>query len=314
LLHAALRKVLGDTVRQMGSLVAPERLRFDYSAARATTPSEIVEIERLVNEEILRDTEVSKEQMHIDDARSKGAMMFFGEKYGERVRVVDVPGFSTELCGGCHVRRTGEIGGLKVTSDRALAAGVRRIEAVTALGLIERLAKGDHILAEVSEIVQVPHEDVAMKVREISTRLREQEKEIAKLKVALASSGASGAQSEDAGIVEIGGIRVLSRRVAPLPMNELRNLADTFRGKVKSGVVLIGTEVDGKVTLIAAVTKDLVERLPANEFAQKMAVIVGGKGGGKADLAQAGGKDGARIEEALAAGVNAVREKLGGGA
>ncbi|MCC6130230.1 MAG: alanine--tRNA ligase [Acidobacteria bacterium] len=310
LLHAALRKVLGETVRQMGSLVAPERLRFDYSAARATTAAEIAEIERLVNEEVLRDKGVGKEYMHIDEARNKGAMMFFGEKYGERVRVVSVPGFSTELCGGCHVRRTGEIGGLKVVSDRALAAGVRRIEAVTGLGVIERLSRHDHLLGEVAETIQVGHDDVAAKVRELSTRLREQEKEIAKLKVALASSGAAGPSSEDAGIVEIGGIRVLARRVAPLPMNELRNLADTFRGKVKSGVVLIGTEVEGKVTLIAAVTKDLTEKVPANEIAQKMAVLVGGKGGGKADLAQAGGKDATKIDEALSAGLAAVRERV----
>ncbi len=147
LLHAALRQVLGESVRQMGSLVAPDRLRFDYAASRPTTAEEIREIERLVNEEILRDLEVSKAVMSMDDAKKKGAMMFFGEKYGERVRVVDVPGFSTELCGGCHVGRTGEIGAFKVLSDRGLAAGVRRIEAVTSLNAVDRLQKDEEILA-----------------------------------------------------------------------------------------------------------------------------------------------------------------------
>ena len=145
LLHAALRKVLGESVRQMGSLVAPDRLRFDYAALAPDDRREIREIERLVNEEILRDREVSKAVMSMDDAKKKGAIMFFGEKYGERVRVVDVPGFSTELCGGCHVGRTGEIGAFKVISDKGLAAGVRRIEAVTSLNAVERLQKDEDI-------------------------------------------------------------------------------------------------------------------------------------------------------------------------
>ena len=150
LLHAALRKVLGESVRQMGSLVAPDRLRFDYAASRPTTADEIREIERLVNEEILRDRDVGKAVMSMDEAKKKGAIMFFGEKYGERVRVVDVPGFSTELCGGCHVSRTGEIGAFKVISDKGLAAGVRRLEAVTSLNAIERLQKDEEILANMA--------------------------------------------------------------------------------------------------------------------------------------------------------------------
>ncbi len=310
LLHAALRTVLGESVRQMGSLVAPDRLRFDYAMPRATTPQEIQEIERLVNEEILRDTPVGKAVMGMEEAKAKGAMMFFGEKYGERVRVVDVPGFSTELCGGCHVGRTGEIGGLKVVSDRSLAAGVRRIEAVTALNLVDRLRHDEALLHELSELAQAPADELPKKLRETEKRFKEQEKEIARLKVALATSG-GGTASGPSDVVEIGGIKVLARRVPALPANELRNLADTFRGQIKSGIVLIGTDVEGRVTLLAAVTPDLVPKLPANELAQRMAPLVGGKGGGKADLAQAGGKDAGRIEEALAAGVALVRERLG---
>jgi len=321
LLHAALRAVLGESVRQMGSLVAPDRLRFDYAAPRPTTAEEIREIERLVNEEVLRDREVGKAVMSMDEAKKKGAMMFFGEKYGERVRVVDVPGFSTELCGGCHVGRTGEIGAFKVLSDKGLAAGVRRIEAVTALNAVERLQKDEEILGQLTHAANVPLDELPAKFREIQDLLRKKEKEISQLKrdLALASDSSpskkssSSSESSDAdGVEEIGGVKVLARRVPSLPTNELRNLADTFRGKLKSGVVLLGTEFEGKVTLLAAVTADVVGRVSAHDLAQTMAPLVGGKGGGKPDLAQAGGKDAAAIEPALAAGVARVRERLAG--
>ncbi|MFN7988759.1 MAG: alanine--tRNA ligase [Thermoanaerobaculia bacterium] len=312
LLHAALRKVLGESVRQMGSLVAPDRLRFDYAATRATTADEIAEIERLVNEQVLLDTPVTKVVTSMDEAKEKGAMMFFGEKYGERVRVVDVPGFSTELCGGCHVARTGEIGAFKVLSDRGLAAGVRRIEAITSLGAVERLTRDEHLLGELSEAAQVPPEELPGKLREVLGRLRESEKEIAKLKVQLASGGRGGAgAAEDEGVLDVAGTKVLARRVPSLPANELRNLADTFRGKLKSGVVLLGTEAEGKVTLLAAVTSDLLSRVSADDLAKAMAPIVGGRGGGKPDLAQAGGKDPEKIDAALEAGVARAKEKLG---
>ena len=303
----------------MGSLVAPDRLRFDYAASRPTTPDEIREIERLVNEEVLRDREVGKAVMSMDEAKKKGAMMFFGEKYGERVRVVDVPGFSTELCGGCHVGRTGEIGAFKVLSDKGLAAGVRRIEAATSLNAVERLQKDEEILGQLTHAANVPLDELPAKFKEVQDLLRKKEKEVAALKrdLALASdsspsrkSSSSSSSDESDGIEDIGGIKVLARRVPSLPTNELRNLADSFRGKLKSGVVLLGTELDGKVTLLAAVTADVVGRVSAHDLAQVMAPLVGGKGGGKPDLAQAGGKDAAAIEPALAAGVARVRERL----
>ncbi len=329
LLHAALRKVLGESVRQMGSLVAPDRLRFDYAAARPTTGTELREIERLVNEEILRDRAVTKEVLPMDAAKARGAIMFFGEKYGEEVRVVDVPGFSIELCGGCHVGRTGEIGAFKVVSDRGLAAGVRRLEAVTSLNAVERMQKDEEILAQLSHLANAQPHELPEKVRETLESLRKKEKEVAALKRDLALAGASGdssarkgpsspaASREDEaredGVQEIGGVKVLSRRVPSLPANELRNLADTFRGKLKSGVVLLGTEGDeGKVTLLAAVTPDLVGRVPASDLAQAMAPVVGGKGGGKPDMAQAGGRDPSRIDEALERGVARIRERLAG--
>jgi alanyl-tRNA synthetase len=320
LLHAALRAVLGESARQMGSLVAPDRLRFDYASSRPTTDEEIVEIERLVNEKILQDKRVSKSIKTMDEAKRRGAVAFFGEKYGERVRVVEVGTFSRELCGGCHVERTGEIGSFKVISDRSLAAGVRRMEAVTSLNTIERLRRDENIVLPLSELLNVPPEDLLVRVRGMQEDLRKKDKEISALKQQVALAGtASGnrfgrpeisVQSWDEGVQEIGGIKVLARRVPSLPANELRNLADTFRSKLKSGVVLLGTELEGKVTLLAAVTPDLVARVSAHELAQVMAPAVGGKGGGKPDLAQAGGRDAAQIEPALALGVAKVRERL----
>ncbi|KAA0255724.1 alanine--tRNA ligase [Acidobacteria bacterium ACD] len=314
LLHAALRRVLGDSVRQMGSLVAPDRLRFDYTASRPTTGAELVEIERLVNEEVLRDRPVTKAVVSMDEAKARGALMFFGEKYGERVRVVDVPGFSTELCGGCHVGRTGEVGAFKVLSDRGLAAGVRRVEAVTSIGALERFSRAEELLSRASEAVQATPEELPAKVRELAQRMKEHEKEVARLKVALATaSGPSSSGAAEEGIEEVEGVKVLARRVPSLPLNELRNLADTFRGKLGSGVVLLGTDLEGKVTLLAAVTPDLTGRVPAGDLAQVMAPVVGGRGGGRPDLAQAGGKDADKLPEALRAGVERARALLTAG-
>ena len=270
--------------------------------------------------------------------------MFFGEKYGERVRVVDVPGFSTELCGGCHVGRTGEIGAFKIVVDRGLAAGVRRLEAVTSLGAVERLQKDEEILSELSHLVNAQPHELPERLEEALDSLRKKEKEIQQLKVQLALGGGAGAPGGvsggsaarmasgslpleesvssdlsrsaganwDVGVQEIAGVKVLARRVPSLPANELRNLADTFRAKLKSGVVLLGTEgEEGKVLLLAAVTPDLAPRVPAGDLAQAMAPVVGGKGGGKPDLAQAGGRDPSKIGEALERGVARVRERLG---
>jgi alanyl-tRNA synthetase len=305
--------------------VAPDRLRFDYAASRPTTSEELREIERLVNEEVLRDRPVSKEVMSMDAAKARGAVMFFGEKYGERVRVVDVPGFSTELCGGCHVERTGEIGAFKIVSDKGLAAGVRRLEAITSLNAVDRMQRDEEILSQLSHLVNVSAEELPAKLKETQESLRKKEKEVAQLKRDLALAGGrsssleEGASSDspvrvgDDGVVEIAGVKVLARRVPSLPANELRNLADTFRSKLKSGVVLLGTEgEDGKVLLLAAVTPDLTPRVSAGDIAQAMAPVVGGKGGGKPDLAQAGGRDPSKIGEALEQGIARVRERLRG--
>jgi alanyl-tRNA synthetase len=306
LLHAALRRVLGPTARQMGSYVGPDKLRFDYAAASPTTDEQLSEIERLVNQEILRDQPVSKQVMAMDDARRKGADMFFGEKYGERVRVVEVPGFSTELCGGCHVPRTGEIGAFKIVSDRAIQAGVRRLEAVTSLGAIELLGEDERVLNALSGIAQTPRVSLASRWEEREERVRSLEREIASLKLKLASGDAGGGGER----LEVGGVPIVTRVVEGLSIPELRNLSDTLRSKLKSGVVVVGTVGEGKTSVIVGVTPDLMKRLPASQIAGRVGKALGGSGGGKADLAQAGGKNAAELPAGLKAAAEAVRDLL----
>ncbi len=306
LLHAALRKVLGAGARQMGSLVAPDRLRFDYAAAALPTPDQIAEIERLVNQEILRDREVTKSILPMEEARRRGADMFFWDKYSDRVRVVEVPGFSTELCGGCHVPRTGEIGAFKIVSDKSLAAGVRRLEAVTSLGAVDLLRNDEEALNRLSAAAQAPRETLVGRWEEREERLKALEREVASLKMKLAS-GDSGSEGDSE---EIEGIRVVTRLVPGLSIPELRNLSDTLRSRVKSGVVLVGTSNDGKTSVVAAVTRDLVDRVPASRLAARIGQALGGSGGGKSDLAQAGGRREELLTEGLRAGVEAIREIL----
>ncbi len=307
LLHAALRKVLGESARQMGSLVAPDRLRFDYAATVAPTPEQIAEIERLVNEEILRDTRVTKEHMTMEESRTRGAIAFFGEKYGERVRVVEVPGFSTELCGGCHVPRTGEIGAFKIVSDRGLAAGVRRLEAVTSLGAVELLRQDEETLNALSGAAQTPREKLQDRWQEREELVKSLERELASLRMRLASgdAGASGAT------VDVDGVRLVTRIAAGLSIPELRNLSDALRAKISSGVVVVGSTSEGKTSVVAAVTPDLTQRLPASRIAARIGKALGGSGGGRADLAQAGGRNESLLPGALKEAEAAVREMLG---
>jgi len=306
LLHAALRKVLGASARQMGSLVAPDRLRFDYAASAAPTAEQIGEIERLVNKEILRDRAVTKEVLSIEEARRRGADMFFWDKYSDRVRVVEVPGFSTELCGGCHVPRTGEIGAFKIISDRSLQAGVRRLEAVTSLGAVELLRKNEEVLNEIAAAAQAPREDLVSRWQEREERVKALEREVASLKLKLASGDGGGET------VEVDGVRLVTRIAPGLSIPELRSLSDTLRAKVKSGVVVVGTAHDGKTSVVTAVTPDLTGRVSAARIATRIGRALGGSGGGKNDLAQAGGKDEKLLPEAIREAATALRELLEG--
>ncbi len=309
LLHAALREVLGPGTRQMGSLVAPDRLRFDYSAPAPPSAAEIAEVERRVNESILRDTPVSKEVMAMDDARSRGAIMFFGEKYGERVRVVEVPGFSIELCGGCHVPRTGEIGAFKIVSDKSLAAGVRRLEAVTSLGAVDLLRADEETLNRLAAAAQTPRESLLERWEEREERLKGLERELASLKMKLASGAGGGHEASE----EVEGVSVVTRLVEGLSVPELRNLSDTLRSRLPGGgVVIVGTSAAGKTSVVIAVTPELQDRVPASRIAGLVGKALGGSGGGKADLAQAGGKREELLREGLRAGKEAVQEILAG--
>jgi len=293
LLHKALKDILGPTVQQAGSLVAPDRLRFDYTYHQPITEAQIREIEDAVNAKIRENLEVSKKVMPIEEARSTGAVAMFGEKYGDQVRIVSAGDYSREFCGGCHVNRTGDIGLFKIISDRSLAAGVRRMEALTGRGALEHFRKLDHTVEELQDQLQ--------------EKQKQFDREMKQLRQKLASGGASREEEKP---VEVNGIRIITRLVENGV--DLRSLADTLRSKLKSGVVVLGSANEGKVTLLTAVTKDLVDRVPANVLIGKLAPIVGGKGGGKPDLAQAGGKDADKLDQALGRAEGALAEMLAG--
>ncbi len=309
LLHAALRNVLGESARQMGSLVAPDRLRFDYAARSPLTPEQIREIEDQVNKEILLDKPVAKEVVAREEADEKGAIAFFGEKYGDRVRVVSVPGYSVELCGGCHVPSTGEIGAFKLVSDKGLAAGVRRIEAVTSLGVVDLLRRDEDILTTLSQQAKAERERLPEVLRSAEEKIRSLEKELASVRLKLASGGAGAGLASDE-IQEVSGVKVLTREARGFSVNELRNLSDALKGKLKSGVVAIGGSSEGKTAVVIAVTPDLTDRLSASDIAARVGPALGGRGGGKRDLAQVGGRDESLLPAGLAAAVLAVREIL----
>src|SRR5438093_8944880 len=309
LLHKALKDVLGDTVQQAGSLVAPDRLRFDYTYHQPLSEEQIKQIEDLVNEKVRENVEVTKTTMPIADAKKSGAVAMFGEKYGDQVRIVAAGDWSREFCGGCHVNRTGDIGVFKIISDRSLAAGVRRMEALTGRGALTYFQNLDDSAHELQQQLNARLEDVPAYVRSLQEKQKALEKELKQLRMKLASGGATAGTAVDQPI-DINGIKLIARRVDDISGGDLRNLAYAPRSKTRSAVLVIGSATDGKVTLLTAVTKDLVDRIPANSLIQKLAPIVGGKGGGKADLAQAGGKDPEKLAEALERAPEALRELL----
>jgi len=309
LLHKALKDVLGETVQQAGSLVAPDRLRFDYTWHQPVTEEQIRKIEDLVNEKVRENVEVTKTVMPIAEAKKSGAVAMFGEKYGDMVRIVAAGDWSREFCGGCHVTRTGDIGIFKIVSDKSLAAGVRRMEALTGRGALEYFQSLDQSADALKQQMNTPLSEAPAYVRSLQEKQKQLEREIKQLKMKLASGGATSASSGDAPI-DINGVKLLARRADDISGGDLRNLADELRTKIKSGVVVLGSASEGKVTLLTAVTKDLVDRIPASSLIQKLAPIVGGKGGGKADIAQAGGKDAEKLDDALDSAKEALRELL----
>jgi alanyl-tRNA synthetase len=310
LLHAALRQVLGKSVRQAGSLVAPDRLRFDFTYHRGMFRQEIEEVEDRVNEWIRRAVATEIVWRSYQEAIAAGAMALFGEKYGERVRTVNVPGFSLELCGGCHVRNSGEVGLFLVESERGVASGVRRIEAVTGAHALEEIRRQRAAYGELVARLGIrsgDYEQQLQKAEQLRSRQNELESEMRRLRMQLVSGSASSSGDEE---ILVDGIRVLAREVPPAPANELREMADTLRSKLGSGVVVIGTRSDGNVSLVAAVSKDLTSRVRAGDLVKRLSAIVGGGGGGRPDFAQAGGKIPEKLPTALASVEDAVREQL----
>jgi alanyl-tRNA synthetase len=300
LLHAALRHVLGPHVKQSGSLVAPDRLRFDFLHFSALTADDIARIERIVNEQILANAPVRTEIRDTQEAIAQGAMALFGEKYGDRVRVVSVPGFSTELCGGTHVGSTGDIGSFYITEEAGVAAGTRRLEAVTGLGAYTHARERiDIVRALTSTLNTRPQELVAAVASHIATEnaLR---KEVQQLKTKLALGGGGAAAAED-DRVDIGGVTLIAREVNDVDKASLRSLADTYKSRLKTGVVFLAAKVsDDTVAIVASVTPDVKDRVSAGRLVQELAPVVGGKGGGRPDFAEAGGKHPAKIAEMLA--------------
>jgi alanyl-tRNA synthetase len=298
LLHAALRQVLGTHVTQKGSLVAPDKLRFDFSHYAAVTPEELARIESLVNDEIRRNAEAETNVMDFEAAVASGAMALFGEKYEDKVRVLRVGDFSTELCGGTHARRAGDIGLFKIVSEGGVAAGVRRIEAVTGQGAYEYVVATDHKLRDVAGIVRGSRDDVEDKVRQLLERARRMEKEIAQLKEKLASGSGRDLAAEARTLGS--GVKLVAASVEGADAAALRTTVDQLKNKLGSAIIVLGSPAgDDKVTLIAGVTNDLTSRVKAGDVINHVARQVGGKGGGRADLAQAGGTQPSNLPAAL---------------
>ncbi|SFT94100.1 alanyl-tRNA synthetase [Pseudoalteromonas sp. DSM 26666] len=296
ILHEALRQLLGEHVSQKGSLVQPDRLRFDFSHFEAVTKQELREIERVVNDEIRRNFALNTELMAIDDAKAKGAMALFGEKYDDEVRVVTIGDYSIELCGGTHVERAGDIGLFKIVSESGIAAGVRRIEAVTGAEAIAYVSEQEQQLADVAALVKGDNTSVLEKVTALLEKSKGLEKQVAQLNDKLAS--AAGASLLDS-VVEINGVKLLVANVEGTESKALRGMVDDLKNKIGSGVIALGVASGDKVSLIAGVTKDLTGKVKAGELVNHMAGQVGGKGGGRPDMAQAGGSEPQNLTAAL---------------
>jgi alanyl-tRNA synthetase len=307
LLHAALRQVLGLHVEQKGSLVAADRLRFDFSHTQALTPEELRRVEELVNSAIRRNAPAETRVMALDEAVAAGAMSLFGEKYESDVRVLSIGDFSMELCGGTHVERAGDIGLFKILSESGVAAGVRRVEAVTGKTAYEWVVHTDQVLRDIAALLRGSRDDVDEKVRELVDRSRRLEKEVQQLKSKLAS-GQGGDLTSQA--KDVDGIKVLAARIDDADAKSLRDAVDQLKSKLGSSVIVLATVQEGKVVLVAGVSADLLTRMKAGDIAGAVAAQVGGKGGGRADFAQAGGSQPENLAKALAGVESLIRSRL----
>jgi len=307
LLHAALRQVLGTHVKQAGSLVAPDRLRFDFVHFAALTREQLLDIERIVNEQVLHNTPVRTEVQSTQEAIAAGAMALFGEKYGETVRVVSIPGFSLELCGGTHVRATGDIGLFAIVSESGVAAGTRRVEAITGLESVRAFQRDRDQLASLAATLNARPGEIGARIAALQEETKRLARELQQARMKAAMGGGAAGSGDEA--VDVAGIKLVAREVSGLDKDGLRALVDQHRDRIKSGVVILASPADGKVSIVVGVTPDLTKKIPAGQVVKQLAPLVGGGGGGRADFAEAGGKDPSRVGEMLAA-APAIVEKM----
>ncbi len=310
LMHAALRQVLGEHVKQKGSLVSPERLRFDFSHFEPVTPEQLQHIEQIVNQQVLFNTIVDTQLLDLEEAMNSGAMALFGEKYEEKVRVLTMgkDKFSVELCGGTHVKNTGDIGLFKVIAETGVAAGVRRIEAITGTKALQWVSELENLVSQAANLLKCPRENLVDRLTQTLEQTRQTDKEIARLQTKLASSQGSDLASQ---AVEIQGIKILAAKLDNVDSKQLRDTLDKLKDKLGTAAIVLAMVKDDKVALVAGVTKDCTDKLKASELVNHVAQQVGGKGGGRPDMAQAGGNDPSQLDSALESVVKWVEEKLG---
>jgi alanyl-tRNA synthetase len=288
--------VIGTHVGQAGSYVGPDRLRFDFTHFEGVKPEQLRLIESMVNQQILTNIEVSKQEMSFDEAKKKGAMAFFSEKYGDRVRVIDVPGFSIELCGGTHVNRTGDIGLFKILSESSVASGVRRIEAVTGEGSMAKVNQEEETLKEIASLLKTTDTELKNKVLALLAESKLQAQELSSLKSKLAGSLVDEVWGKKK---DVKGVSLIVARTDELDPEGMRQLVDALKSKMGSGVIVLGSGKPDQIAFVAGVTKDLVGKIKAGDIVKEVAKVTGGGGGGRPDMAQAGGKDASKVDEAL---------------
>ena len=312
LVHAALKEVLGTHVKQAGSVVAPNYLRFDFTHYQPISEAELTEIEDLVNREILKNDPVNTDLMSIEDAMRSGAMALFGEKYGSEVRVLSVGGgtFSKELCGGTHVRATGDIGSFKIMLDEAVASGVRRIRAITGIDAFERFREDEKLIAEAVQIAKAQRDNLPSAIEKLQEELKKARRENDELKMKIATGAVGGASANGNEAKEINGVKVIAKTVDGLDKGGMRHLSDTLMSKIRSGVVIIAKAEDDKVSFIVRVSDDLTGKISAGKIVQEIAPIVSGRGGGKPDMAEGGGTDAAKLPDALEASYGVIEGML----
>ena len=308
LVHAALKEVLGSHVKQAGSVVAPNYLRFDFSHYQPMTARELQEVEDLVNRYILQNEPVTTNMMSIEEAMRSGAVAMFGEKYGSEVRVLSVGQgtFSKELCGGTHVRATGDIGSFKITSDEAIASGVRRIRAITGFDAFERFREDERLIDRSLEALKTQRDNLPNAIEKLQEEVKRTRREIDDLKLKIATGSIGGASSNGDEARDVSGVKVLAKIVDGLDANGARQLSDTLLARLKSGVVVLGRSEEGKASIIVRVSGDLTEKVKAGNVIKELVGIVGGKGGGRADMAEGGGPEGAKLNDALEASYDVI--------